>query len=388
MNNFVFLLRGLTFLVIGGIISGCPVESGVTSTLKDVSVPSQNLIEPLLLKKVMIDGFTIDRLYFLLDNEHIMVIQGYKGASFIDLKDENILHSYLVKEIHAASEQIFHQDQYLLLQGRGIVYLWEIASGKLLQSWRDPDINAKATAVSQSGRTIFTAQYVRQLQDETASWEKGPVRTLFSINAHAILSAATISPNEDFLATGGTWDNYTTLWDLHTGKRMSLWQMDQHVRTLSFSLDNRYLYAGTYNKLIVYDVVTQAKVSEISHPVGSGAEYLANQDAMLVVSDEGEIQLITPTGKQLWYYQAGQEVKDWNHYPQRDLAVRLANGEIVILDVKSGQVRLRFQSPFQVMGPLAVSQDGKWLTVAMFLEKEEKWGIALWQLPKKGNSGK
>lgn len=70
----------------------------------------------------------------------------------------------------------------------------------------------------------------------------------------------------------------------------------------------------------------------------------------------------------------------------RHLAVRLSNGEIVILDLTSGQVRLRFQSSFQAMGPLAVSKDGKWLAVAVFSEQEEKWGMVLWQLPEKGSS--
>ena len=385
MNHFISLLRGLAFLVIGGMVSSCLTKF---ETVQESNFNGKIENYPPLKTLPLENGYTAKALHFLLDNEHVMAIQGYRGAFFIDLNTEKILHSYLFQEEDIASEQIFHQDQYLLLQGRGAADLWEIASGKRLQSWRDPDTNAQATAVSQSGKTLFTAQDIRQLSGESTSWEKGPVRTLFSVNAHAILSAATISPNKDYLATGGTWDNYATLWDLHTGRRVISWWMQQHVRTLSFSTNNQYLYVGTYTKLVTYEVATQQKVSEISHPVSSGAEYLGSQNAILIVSDEGEIQLSrAPSGEQLWSYQAGQEVSDWNHYPRSDLlAVRLSNGEIVILELKSGQVRLRFQSPFQVMGPLDVSKDGKFL--AMMGVSEKGWEVAVWQLPEKGNLGK
>lgn len=360
------------------------------SAMKDTSHSSQPTTSPLLLKRFSLKGkYSNKSLYFLLDHEHVMVIQDYSGAVLIDLKNEKILHRYPFKEKNIASEQISHQDQYLLLQSRGAADLWEIASGKRLQSWRDPDTNAQATAVSHSGKTIFTAQYVHQLQDEKASWEKGPVHTILSVNAHAILSAAAISRDERFLATGGVWDNYVTLWDLHVGKEVISWQMEQHVLTLSFSVENRYLYAGTYVKVVIYDVESKTKVFEIPHFFSVwGSEYLEGQNAILIISREGEIQLCSaPSGKQLWHYQAGQQVEDWNHYPRGDLAVKLSNGEIVVLDLTSGQVRLRFQPPFKWIGPLDVSKDGNRLAVVTYPD-EETWGVALWQLPEKGDAGR
>jgi WD40 repeat protein len=179
------------------------------------------------------------------------------------------------------------------------------------------------------------------------------------------------------------------LWDIQSGKELTSWEMGEHVNTLSFSADNQYLYVGTYTKVMVYNVATKTKAFEISHRASWGAEYLEGRNKILMVSNDGEIQLgVAPTGKQLWHYQAGQRVEDWNHYPQEDLlAIRLSNGEIVVLDLENGQVRLRFHPFFKVIGPLNVSKDGKRLAVAIYSDKEEKWGIALWQLPEKVSSG-
>jgi WD40 repeat protein len=310
-----------------------------------------------------------------------MVIQGARGATFIDLKNEKTLHSYFFKEEDISSEQIFHQDQYLLLQGRGAVDLWEISSGKKLQSWRDPDTNAQATAVSQSGRLIFTGQYVRQLQDNTATWAGNQFRTLFSTNVHAILSAAAFSADERWLATGGIWDNRVILWDIASGKDITSWLMEQHVTQLSFSPDNQYLYVSTYTQWVAYELASLTEAFTITHPVSGGAEYLPAHNALLIVSDEGNFRLLSaPTGEVLWSYQAGQHVEDWNHYPQEDLALKLANNEIVVIDVSSGQLRLRFQAPFEVIGPLDVSADGSLL--AAMVVSEFDWEVALWQLPK------
>ena len=85
MNRLIYLLRGLIFLVVGGMVGGCPTGFEFTkknaSSMKNTSLPSQLTKSPPILKHFFLEGEYFSKtLRFLLDNQHVMVVQGARGV--------------------------------------------------------------------------------------------------------------------------------------------------------------------------------------------------------------------------------------------------------------------------------------------------------------------
>ncbi|MDY6992005.1 MAG: WD40 repeat domain-containing protein, partial [Pseudomonadota bacterium] len=333
MNNLEMGVRGIILFIS---LSGCLTQQDqlgypTNSKLTNHSISSSQTQEGALKYLPIPSGHSVKELHFIWDNQHVLAIQRFHGAFLFDLStEEEVPHNYFLDE-EVASAQLFNQNHYLLLQGGGTGVIWDLTTEKRVFNWHDPDTKTLATTVSQPGQYVFTGQYLYR-------FDTG--KRVFSIQPqyHAVLTAAAIAPDETVLATGGTWDDQVILWDINSGKQLDLWSMSDHVKTLAFSVDNRYLYATSYRHWVAYEWATQTRVFENANPFSWwGGYYLPARDAMLIVSASGVVQwLQAPEGKVVWRYHAGEDIIAYNAEPQADLALALKNGAIALVDMNTG----------------------------------------------------
>ncbi|MDY6993365.1 MAG: WD40 repeat domain-containing protein, partial [Pseudomonadota bacterium] len=372
MNSLKIRVKGIILLMALTLL-GCPAgfERPYDKSIQQHNHLASLSQQPDLLKQLPLpEGLSAKRVDFIWDNEHILIIQDFNGGVVLNLSTETIRHHYPF-EHEIASAQLFNPERYLLLQGRGFGNIWYISNNEWRLNWDNPDTNAQATAVSE--HYIFTGEYLHR-------FDTGQPILCTPGQYHAILTAAAISPDETLLATGGTWDDQVILWDINSGKQLDLWSMSDHVKTLAFSADNRYLYATSYRHWVAYEWATQTRVFENANPFSWwGGHYLPERDAMLIVSAAGVVQwLQAPEGKVVWRYHAGEDIIAYNAEPQADLALALKNGAIALVDMNTGNEWLRLKHDFYV-DAVAISADRRFLVAGIV--RHGRGELVLWQLP-------
>jgi WD40 repeat protein/tRNA A-37 threonylcarbamoyl transferase component Bud32 len=130
----------------------------------------------------------------------------------------------------------------------GWVKLWDAGTGQSLRTWNAHPPGVLALVFSADGRRLVTAG-----EDEVVKvWDATTGREL-----RAIPDAGTqvaISPDGQRLASGGR-QSRVSLWDAATGKLLQRPQrFDSDVFQIAFSPDGRRVGAGSYGKLMVWDV--------------------------------------------------------------------------------------------------------------------------------------
>lgn len=177
------------------VLAGCLNSSPYTLKASD---------HPVLLKIIPIEESSIRNLKFILNDDYILTYLSYV-VLLIQTQPTKIVHTYrpypkdsLISTLFSgiSSIYIFDQEHRLLTQRRGLIEVWDILSGENVLIHQYPDTNAKATAVSKTGRYMFTGQDLIDLTRNTSH--------IGLTQQHFILTAAAISDNETLLAGRGT----------------------------------------------------------------------------------------------------------------------------------------------------------------------------------------
>lgn len=132
----------------------------------------------------------------------------------------------------------FSFDRRYLLSGGddGVLKLWDVASGKCLQTLREHRAAIFAVAFSPDGRRALSGS-----ADQTIKlWDVSAGRVIQTLQGHHHLSAVAYSPSGQYVLAG---DIPIKLWDITTGRVVQTFN-DPDVRTVAFSPDQRYIFSG------------------------------------------------------------------------------------------------------------------------------------------------
>ncbi len=145
----------------------------------------------------------------------------------------------------AVSSVAFSVDGRTLASGNfdGTVRLWDVATGKTVQTLNAHTRRVSSVAFSSDGRTLASGSY-----DTTVRlWDVNTGDTLKTLNGHIFpVKSVAFSPDGRYLASSGEgWDDPVRLWDVNTGDTLKT--LNGHTRnviSVAFSPDGKYLASG------------------------------------------------------------------------------------------------------------------------------------------------
>ncbi len=155
-------------------------------------------------------------------------------------------------------------DGQLIASGGGIgpsraIHLWQVATGKEVRTLQDPDVvDVYALAFSPDGKMLASGGFGQSI--DMKLWDAATGRLLWRAKGHQNwVSFLTFSPDGKTLASGGE-DGVVRLWEAASGKER--WHFDKHhyaVRCGAFSLDGKLLATGSYDTtILIWDLSAAA----------------------------------------------------------------------------------------------------------------------------------
>lgn len=139
---------------------------------------------------------------------------------------------------------------------RGRVYLWEVATGRLLRTIEGHDSDVRSVAFSPDGKVLASGSDGVRLW-ETATGKQ--VRRLAGLN-HFIDGLA-FSPDGRHLAAGG---DGTVVWEVATGKVKHRLGAEEYVAGLAFAPDGKIVATGGQEQVVrLWDLATGTELAQL-----------------------------------------------------------------------------------------------------------------------------
>ncbi len=246
----------------------------------------------------------------------------------------------------------------------GVIKIWEVESGKLLETLRSSAEAAGIIAASRDGRWLAIPDdgYIIRLFNVTDKTQTGE---LLGHRQH--INTLAFSPDGKLLASAGE-DDIVSIWDVENQQKIgNLTQNTDNVLTLEFSPNGRILVAGDSEGGIRYwDVATWKELAYTS----AGREAVTT----LAFSPEGNWLASGGEGNQLKLWQTGIERNDrvFEGAPDTVYTVRFSPDEkwlilggttdaIQIWSVETGEIIYRLNGHNNDVRAVAISRDGQFL---------------------------
>lgn len=163
-----------------------------------------------------------------------------------------------------------------------------------------------------------------------------PLKTLPG-SYNGIKSIAVTPDGQKFVSTFVSNDNYkgVTIWDIHDTKRtLGNWKAEKEVETVAITPDSKYIVAGLYNSIIIWDLEYRNIFIELDdrdlRPITS-----------VVITPDGKYIIAGTVGNLLfvWDFKSGHNIKviellnEWNGHDSREYITSIAvtpNSEQII----------------------------------------------------------
>jgi len=276
-------------------------------------------------------------------------------------------HTYLVGAL------AFAPDGQSLVSGASytdrLIHRWNPHTGERLATWRGHTSAVYALAMSGDGRRAISASY-----DATCRlWEVATGRELGRIGKHAkAIWSADLAPDGRTVAT--VENDRALLWQVGGTKPLRSFSHDgKGVMQVAFSPDSRHLLTRTNEKpgvVRIWNLSTGAEVRRLASTSGATiSQFSLSRDGRRVATEEqaGVIQL--------WDFETGRLTRTltvaigemprstkWAHgafSPDgRCLGVAASDGVVRLVEVATGQERLRWEGHKRGVVTVLFSPDG------------------------------
>jgi WD40 repeat protein/serine/threonine protein kinase len=140
------------------------------------------------------------------------------------------------------------------IKGGSLIRIWEIKSGKCLQTLYGHKKNVESLAFSPDGRLLLSGSKDRTLK----LWGGRPWKCLRSVGRHqGEVRAVAFSPDGSYALSGGS-DNVIKLGDLRIGKSIKKFEGHQgSINSVAISPDGSRILSGSWDKTVkLWDVET------------------------------------------------------------------------------------------------------------------------------------
>ncbi|WP_414585141.1 NACHT domain-containing protein [Scytonema sp. PCC 10023] len=185
-----------------------------------------------------------------------------KGANFsnaslrrVNFAETNLADSVFTKALGSVRSVAFSTDGRLLATGdyKGVVHLWEAASGRELLTFKKHTYGVNSVAFSPDGKTLASGYIDRTVR----LWDINSDESLNTLHGHSnwVCSVA-FSPDGKTLTS--TDDQRIRLWDINSGKcRNILHGHSSTIRSVAFSPDGKMLASGSDDQTVrLWDINT------------------------------------------------------------------------------------------------------------------------------------
>ena len=246
----------------------------------------------------------------------------------------------------------------------GEVDIWDVASGARLR--QIPDVHddhcSCYVAYTRDGRRLL-----RSVRENLYVWDARNGELLQTIKAAGPLDqrALAVSPNGQLAATAG---GMIAVYAIDSGRLLWTGPRNQNLIGLAFTPDSARLVAGTNGHgITIHDATSGAELRRFNGPAADldGIEF----------SDANTALLRGSNGLSLWNLQSGQSqgkplklpgVGKWALSADRNWVIASHGGQMVLLNVHTGEWRRQFASHIEEIRSIVPSRDGKLVYTASF----------------------
>ena len=260
-----------------------------------------------------------------------------------------------------------------LVNGRGS--LWQVDSGREVQSFGGFGAEIDSVTFSPDGRRALTAGY-----DRTVSvWDLDSGQRLLALRGHRhAVTGAAFSP-KDRIIVSGSQDNAVNLWDANDGKLVRSFDTGGAVDALAVSPDGNFiLTGGADHTLKLWDLTVGQEARAFSGHESAVHAVALSPDGLLALSggSDGKVRVWdVATGREIRSFDQGGTAQAVAISPDGRTAVAVGgNSSSHAWDIFSGEPRPVYRQHTGVLRGLAFSPDGKFV-----LTSSERGEIAYWE---------
>ncbi len=289
-------------------------------------------------------------------------LQGYKRA---------------VGQVYAVA--ISPNSQTLSVGSFGAIRIWDLTTGKEMQTIAAHSSWVKSLAISPNGRIMASGS-----NDKTIRlWDLRDGNRIRTIEGHTgSVNAIEFSPDGQILASGSD-DETIRLWGAETGSRLlTITGHKGAIHALAFSPTGQTLISGGSDRVIrFWNLETGTRQRTLSGHEGVINALIFTPDGKTVISasDDGTIRL--------WDTSTGDQKASWKDHdsPVKSLAISadgntlLSGGNnVMVWDLKTGKKLATLWGHNKPINALAVSPNGR-----IVVSGSEDKTIKIWEMPLK-----
>lgn len=187
-----------------------------------------------------------------------------------------------------------------------IMVLWDVKSGRALQSWMLPH-EVTSAALADSGRRLL----IGTENNEALVFDLRRGGIEHRLRHDDAVNAVAITPDGRLGLTVAD-DDFARLWDLQQAKELHRWELDNNGITAALSPSGRYAFAaGQSARAAVWDTRSGALLFELNPyqkwmgrgTTYSSARFSAREDELLTGSVTGQVKR--------WSLGSGQPIATW-----------------------------------------------------------------------------
>ena len=295
----------------------------------------------------------------------------------------------------------FSPDGRILASGSAdkTIKLWEMPSGKLINTLKEHTNTVEALSFSPDGRILASGS-----ADQTIKlWEMPSGKLINTLRGHTdVIMSISFSPDGRILASG-SWDKTIKLWEMPSGKLIdTLNRHNSRVWALSFSPNGRILASGLgIHKIELWEIPSGKLIKTLEGHTRRVSALSFSPDGRILASGSGVLGITVkfwkmPSGKLIKHLKNRRfrNVRALSFSPDGGIFAAGLDNMLHLFEIQSGLIKLQkghinwFLAPFNpklvktlnghsdIIKALSFSPDGRILASGSLDQT-----IKLWEIP-------